>query len=149
MATKLRNGRYSIPTTYNGTEFASKLEADWARFFDNFQIPWQYEPEAVYVGDTFIYPDFRLTMGSASKPKTVLAQITDKWFGRAVFTLCFAEDHCEVGDCQFFSHPIIPWESAICCGAPREIVLPSYPATFPHPVDGQQQWKAWAHGPQR
>lgn len=56
----LHNQRHSIPTTYNGVEFASKLEADWARFLTNQSIKWDYEPAGCYVGETFVLCDFFL-----------------------------------------------------------------------------------------
>ena len=34
----------SIPTTYAGVNFRSRLEATWAAFFDACGWPWQYEP---------------------------------------------------------------------------------------------------------
>jgi hypothetical protein len=39
----------SIPTTYQGTRFASALEADWAKTLDRLGIVWQYEPDGVYL----------------------------------------------------------------------------------------------------
>ena len=44
----------SIPTTYDGVRFRSRLEARWAYFFNAFGIKWQYEP---YELDGWI-PDF-------------------------------------------------------------------------------------------
>lgn len=34
----------SHPTSYNGVNFRSRLEATWAAFFDLAEIPWSYEP---------------------------------------------------------------------------------------------------------
>lgn len=34
----------SIPTTYNGIRFRSRLEAKWAVFFDHLKWRWHYEP---------------------------------------------------------------------------------------------------------
>lgn len=53
-------GRFSIPTEYKGIRFRSKLEADWARFFDGQKIKWEYEPTGIYVGDQFTLCDFHL-----------------------------------------------------------------------------------------
>lgn len=50
----------SIPTLYGSTEFRSKLEADWARFFDKIGLKWRYEVRGMYFGDVFYYPDFYL-----------------------------------------------------------------------------------------
>lgn len=52
--------RRSIPTRYKGILFRSKLEADWARFFDACGIAWQYELEGRYFGRTFYLVDFWL-----------------------------------------------------------------------------------------
>lgn len=46
----------AIPTTYNGINFRSRLEAKWARFFDMAGWRWEYEPEDF---DGYI-PDFVL-----------------------------------------------------------------------------------------
>lgn len=50
----------SIRTVYNGTEFRSKLEADYARTFDTIGVTWRYEHRAHYFGDVFYLPDFWL-----------------------------------------------------------------------------------------
>lgn len=51
----------ALPTWYNGTLFASTLEADWAATFDAWQWYWQYEPLAVALpGGEAYRPDFRL-----------------------------------------------------------------------------------------
>ncbi len=51
----------AVPTTYSGTTFRSRLEADWARTLDLNHITWEYEPETFTLpsGATYI-PDFRL-----------------------------------------------------------------------------------------
>lgn len=58
--TPLLNGRYSIQTEYNGITYRSKLEADWARTLDYYEIRYQYEPKGRYYGDKFYLPDFTL-----------------------------------------------------------------------------------------
>jgi hypothetical protein len=50
----------SIRTVYNGLEFRSKLEADWARYFDSLGIAWEYEKRGHYFGNVFYLPDFWL-----------------------------------------------------------------------------------------
>lgn len=35
---------HAIPTKYNGTQFRSRLEARWAKFFDLVGWRWEYEP---------------------------------------------------------------------------------------------------------
>jgi len=50
----------AIPTTYRGTRFRSRLEADWAATFDSFGWHWEYEPVALEVGGHAYLPDFRL-----------------------------------------------------------------------------------------
>lgn len=52
----------AIPTTYRGTPFRSRLEAQWAEFFDVAGIAWQYEPEGYTNGPTRYLPDFWLPM---------------------------------------------------------------------------------------
>ncbi len=34
----------AIPTLYNGVQFRSRLEANWAAFFDELHMQWLYEP---------------------------------------------------------------------------------------------------------
>jgi hypothetical protein len=50
----------AIPTTYAGVRFRSRLEADWARAFDDKRIRWAYEPQGVVVGGVAYLPDFWL-----------------------------------------------------------------------------------------
>lgn len=51
----------AIRTRYNGILFRSKLEAQWAKFFDSLNIPWIYEPEGFVFSDNTMYmPDFYL-----------------------------------------------------------------------------------------
>lgn len=52
--------RRSIPTVYKKIRFRSKLEADWARAFDEHGVEWSYEREGHYFGRTFYLPDFIL-----------------------------------------------------------------------------------------
>jgi hypothetical protein len=66
----------AIPTTYNGINFRSRLEAKWAAFFDNIDWPYEYEPIDL---DGYI-PDF-IIKGSRSqvlveiKPATTLDEL--------------------------------------------------------------------------
>ena len=50
----------AIPTTYNGVEFRSRTEARWAVFFDELEIPWDYEPEGYQLLTSWYVPDFWL-----------------------------------------------------------------------------------------
>ncbi len=50
----------SIPTTYNGVEFRSRLEARWAIFFDAIDTPWEYESENFITKYGPYLPDFYL-----------------------------------------------------------------------------------------
>lgn len=51
----------AIRTKYKGILFRSKLEAQWAKFFDFLEIPWIYEPEGFKFEDRTMYlPDFFL-----------------------------------------------------------------------------------------
>jgi hypothetical protein len=65
---------HSIPTTYAGVNFRSRLEAKWAAFFDAVGWRWEYEPfdRAGWI------PDFVLMGPKASgefKPTKVLVEI--------------------------------------------------------------------------
>lgn len=51
----------AIPTRYKGITFRSKLEANWAKYFDRLSVKWFYEPEGYYVrSQTGYLPDFYL-----------------------------------------------------------------------------------------
>lgn len=51
----------AIETVYRGIKFRSKLEAQWAVFFDQCGVEWEYEPEGYDLGDGVWYlPDFVL-----------------------------------------------------------------------------------------
>lgn len=50
-----------IDTEYNGYKFRSRLEARWAIFFDELQIPYAYEPEGFNLTGVRYLPDFHLT----------------------------------------------------------------------------------------
>jgi hypothetical protein len=51
----------AIRTLYNGTRFASKLEAQWAVYMDALGVRWEYEPQGYDFedGDRYV-PDFWL-----------------------------------------------------------------------------------------
>lgn len=51
----------AIETEYKGIKFRSKLEAQWAVFFDECNVDWEYEPQGFDLGDGVWYlPDFVL-----------------------------------------------------------------------------------------
>lgn len=51
----------ALPTTYKGTRFRSRLEADWAATLDSLDIAWIYEPEGYKLPSGACYsPDFWL-----------------------------------------------------------------------------------------
>jgi hypothetical protein len=51
----------AIRTTYQGVQFDSKLESQWARFYDALDMPWQYEKAKVELAPDLRYiPDFWL-----------------------------------------------------------------------------------------
>lgn len=52
--------KWSIPTEYNGVHMRSKLEAKWAKFFDDNGIKWLYEPEGFQKDGVKYLPDFAL-----------------------------------------------------------------------------------------
>ena len=52
------------PTTYKGINFKSKLEAQYASFFDAIDIPWEYEKDIVSLPDGTTYvSDFTINTG--------------------------------------------------------------------------------------
>lgn len=65
----------AIPTTFDGIEFRSRLEAKWASFFSRIEWHWEYEP---FDGNGYI-PDFVVTTHDRQllievKPYTELEQ---------------------------------------------------------------------------
>lgn len=50
----------AIPTTYNGRIYRSRLESEWARFFDERGIRFAYEEESFDLGGVRYLPDFWL-----------------------------------------------------------------------------------------
>jgi hypothetical protein len=50
----------SLPTSYDGYRFRSRLEARWAVFFHTLQIDYRYEPEGYDLEGTCYLPDFWL-----------------------------------------------------------------------------------------
>ena len=53
------NGKWSIPTEYNGRMYRSKLEVAWARFFDVHRMRFAYEEEGFDFPTRYL-PDFYL-----------------------------------------------------------------------------------------
>lgn len=51
-----------IPTTYKGVKFKSKLEAQWAAFFDLCDCFWEYEPNTASGAFDQWRPDFKLRL---------------------------------------------------------------------------------------
>lgn len=50
-----------IETRFRGCRFRSRLEARWAVFFEQLEVPWSYEAEGFDLGDGVYYlPDFWL-----------------------------------------------------------------------------------------
>lgn len=55
----MQNYIKAIPTEYNGITFRSKLEANYAKLFDYFNMNWMYEVEGYQFQDgTWYLPDF-------------------------------------------------------------------------------------------
>jgi hypothetical protein len=50
----------AIETRYDGCRFRSRLEARFAVFFNELQIPWEYEPEGFETAAGPYLPDFRI-----------------------------------------------------------------------------------------
>lgn len=51
----------SIPTTYRGTEFKSRLEAHYAKTFDGLDWPWKYEHHHIETPHGAYVPDFAVS----------------------------------------------------------------------------------------
>lgn len=49
-----------IPTTYQGVQFRSRLEARWAVVFDQLDVTWYYEYEGYQTSTGYYLPDFWL-----------------------------------------------------------------------------------------
>lgn len=53
--------RFGHKTEYNGIIFRSKLETEWAKFFDTWGLKWEYEPENYRIDGVYYQPDFVIT----------------------------------------------------------------------------------------
>src|SRR6516164_4732245 len=66
----------AIETKYGGYKFRSRLEARWAVAFDEWELPWEYEPEGYNVatasGNVRYLPDFWLGPGQWAEVKGFL-----------------------------------------------------------------------------
>lgn len=62
-----------IETLYAGILFRSRLEARWARYFDELKIKWQYEREGFETPSGRYLPDFWLTQVS------MWAEVKPEW----------------------------------------------------------------------
>lgn len=51
-------GKWGTPTIYNGQRFRSQLEADWAHFFDQHDMTWEYEIGHFDLDGVRYLPDF-------------------------------------------------------------------------------------------
>lgn len=50
----------TIPTSYNGINFRSKLEADVAKYFDTCNITYEYEKHKIILLKSFSYKDIKV-----------------------------------------------------------------------------------------
>lgn len=103
-----------IQTEYNGYKFRSRLEAQWAVFFDTIGIEYQYEPE----DGTRYLPDFylpKLNLWVEVKPFERIEEI--------IKSISFLEENREKrlvileeipydDECGFFWHPLLYYNTA-------------------------------------
>lgn len=52
----------SLPSTYRGVIFRSRMEARWAAYFDILGICWIYEPDGICLPSGNYCPDFRISI---------------------------------------------------------------------------------------
>ena len=56
----MRDKIKAIPTTYSGVKFRSNMEANFAKWCDDWNINWMYEPEGFVLDNKCYLPDFYL-----------------------------------------------------------------------------------------
>jgi hypothetical protein len=96
-----------LPTNYNGIKFRSKLEAQWAVFFNELGYDFEYEPEGFTDGKIKYVPDFfikELDMFFEIKP-------TDKISEKELDKLLLASLIKPIG---------------LCCGLPMKTHIRSF-----------------------
>lgn len=101
---------HAIPTTWNGIQFRSRLEARWASFFTKLGWEWSYEP----IDLKGYIPDFMLHMH-----KDVLVEV--KPFTR-LDDDCIGAAHEKIEESGWYGDPhpehgICLWKDAIVVGA--------------------------------
>ncbi len=59
----------AIPTTYDGTEYRSRLEARWAIFLEKHKhvLSFKYEPQLIHTSTGFYNPDFKIKYRTSEK----------------------------------------------------------------------------------
>ncbi len=96
------------PTEYDGHEFRSFLEANWAAFFNALRIPYEYEPYRIELGDLTYLPDFRLPQQRAwieIKPTRIHAFPAQ----RKIRRLAAATQGIVIVFCDGFREPLMGW----------------------------------------
>lgn len=122
----------AVPTTYNGTHFRSRLEANWATTLDANAIQWTYEPETIALPSGTVYiPDFWLPeLGTWIEVKGPGVPRVEKTLELAKIRAC----HCD-NDCT------CPWSGGELVILGRTS-LPRDPAAPGHqPACGYANWE--------
>jgi len=90
----------SIPTTFNGIQYASRLEARWALFLDRLSMEYKYEPKGMHT-----LPDFEVTTSGMSYLIEIKGQMANDEYIRHLSKL--KVDYLCVGGFFRFNEPII------------------------------------------
>jgi hypothetical protein len=90
---------HSIRTEYDGQMFRSKLEADYARFFDEIGLRWVYEDKGRYFGDVFYLVDFWLPRSRQIIEVKGVFQPDDCKKIQAVLAHSAPRKHCDPDSC--------------------------------------------------
>ncbi|MBE4758366.1 hypothetical protein PV383_19815 [Streptomyces caniscabiei] len=127
----------AIPTTYGGTTFRSRLEADWAATLDANGIRWEYEPETITLPSGTVYiPDFWLPeLGTWIEAKGHGIPRVEKTIELARTRAC----HCD-GDCS------CQWPGGELVILGRESLPPTYQEPGRRPPYGYANWET-PYGP--
>ncbi len=104
-------------THYGGYDFRSRLEAQWAVFFDALGIKWAYEPNSFHTMAGSYLPDFQLIDGK----RKIFVEVKPGWPHTQEQNKCIALAQKVDGAMVFF-----------CCGKPgaETIVLVEYRAEY-------------------
>ncbi len=124
--------KWSIPTQYRGIKYRSRLEANWAKWFDTYRIVYVYEPEGFNVDGNCYLPDFHLPeLKTVFEVKGILDNTDLVKLGS------FAPLAAKYGITTILGYTAVGESLAVCRPTPQQYF--SNPYTVP-PTEGGAIW---------